>query len=90
MTELISRDGLKYLIDRLLQNAREAIAEGKKDAFTSGRLLAYYEMLNIMRNELLADDEDLHDLGLDINIEREILGFIPPKAPSEDEKQGAL
>lgn len=90
MTELISREGLQYLVGRLLQNAREIIAKEEKDDFTAGRHLAYYEMLDILQTELYVYDEDLHAFGLDIDIDREIMGFIPPKAQPEDGKLGAL
>lgn len=67
---------IKYIISRVLENANEAIAESDKhkdDLFYKGKRLAYYEILDTIKNELDINDQDLKDFGLDINLEKEIL-----------------
>lgn len=41
----------------------------KSNEFESGRALAYYEMLDILKTELDLNDQDLKDYGLDINLD---------------------
>lgn len=53
-------------------NADEAVTEARndrEDEFKSGRSLAYYEMLDILKIELSAHGENLKDFGLDKNLE---------------------
>lgn len=75
MTDALTREGIKYMISRLLDNANEAVEEGnqnKEDAFCQGRRLAYYEMLDILKTELDIRDQDLKEFGLDIDLENRI------------------
>lgn len=75
MNNMLSEDGLKYIISRLVDNAYEAAEESrnnKSNEFAAGRRLAYYEMLDILKSELDVRDQDLKDLGLDIDLERDI------------------
>lgn len=72
MTKL-SEDTLKYIIARLLENANDAVHESennKSDTFCQGRRLAYYEMLNVLKNELDANGADLEKLGLNFNVDK--------------------
>lgn len=79
MNEKITEDGIKYLIARLLERAKEAKQEYKESVskddklFQSGRNSAYYEMLDILKSELSIREQDLKEWGLDINLEREII-----------------
>ena len=75
MADALTREGIKYLIARLLENANEAVEESnkdKEDKFAAGRRLAYYEMLDILKSELDVRDQDLKEFGLDINLENKI------------------
>ena len=75
MTDALTRDGIKYMIARLLENANEAVEESKadrEDMFAAGRRLAYYEMLDILKTELDVRDQDLKEFGLDIDLENKI------------------
>ena len=75
MTDALTKEGIKYMIARLLENANEAVEESKnnkEDQFAAGRRLAYYEMLDILKSELEVRDQDLKELGLDTNLEDKI------------------
>lgn len=72
VTDTLTRESMKYIIARLLNNANDAAEESKEDKsnkFLAGRKLAYYEMLDILRTELDVRDEDLKEFGLDIDLE---------------------
>lgn len=72
MTDTLTRESIKYIIARLLDNANDAAEESREDKsnkFLAGRKLAYYEMLDILRTELDVRDEDLKEFGLDIDLE---------------------
>lgn len=75
MNELLSKAGIAYIVSRVLNNANDAIQakkESPNDEFIEGKILAYYEVLDTIKNELIARDEDLKEYGLDINLEKEI------------------
>lgn len=75
MTEALTKEGIKYMIARLLENANEAAEESRKDKddpYCAGRKVAYYEMLDIMRTELDVRDQDLKEFGLDIDLENKM------------------
>ena len=69
-------DEFKYIVSRVLDNANDAISEAKEnpeDDFYKGRKMAYYEVLDTIKNELKARDADLKEFGLDIYLENVIL-----------------
>ena len=71
-----TKEGLQYITGRLLKEAVEATEESredKTDLFKAGRATAYYEMLDILKTELDIRDEDLHEYGLNINLERALI-----------------
>lgn len=75
MADALTKEGIKYMISRLLENANEAVEESKEnkdDAYCSGRKIAYYEMLDILKTELDIRDQDLKEFGLDIDLENRI------------------
>ena len=75
MTDALTREGIKYMIARLLENADEASKESsanKNDEFAAGRKVAYYEMLDVLKSELDVRDADLKEFGLDIDLENKI------------------
>lgn len=67
---------IKFIISRVIENANDALEESKqnpKDDFYKGRKLAYYEILDTIKNELEAKDADLKEFGLDIDLEKTFL-----------------
>lgn len=74
MNELTS-DAIKYIIARVLDNANDAVKESEEnpnDEFYDGKRLAYYEVLDTIKNELTVRDQDLKEFGLDIDLENQI------------------
>ena len=72
MNELLSKDGIAYIVSRVLDNAKDAKEEyenNRDDAFYQGKNLAYYEILDTIKNELEIKEEDLKDYGLDLLLE---------------------
>lgn len=69
-------DEFKYIVSRVLDNANDAISEAKEnpeDDYYKGMKMAYYEVLDTIKNELKARDADLKEFGLDIDLENVIL-----------------
>lgn len=67
---------IKFIISRVIENANDALKESKEnknDDFYKGRKLAYYEILDTIKNELKVNDQDLKDFGLDIDLEKKFL-----------------
>lgn len=76
MADNISIDGIAYIVGRIVERAREAVKESKddkKDSFKDGRALAYYEVLDILRTELSVREISLEEIGLDFDLEKELL-----------------
>lgn len=69
-------DAFEYIVSRVLDNANDAISEAKEnpeDDFYKGRKMAYYEVLDTIKNELKAREVDLKEMDLDIDLENMIL-----------------
>ena len=76
MADNISIDGISYIVERIVERAREVAKESKEDredSFKDGRALAYYEVLDILRTELSVREISLEEIGLDFDLERELL-----------------
>lgn len=72
----MSEEEIKYIVARVLDNANDAFmeaAENKDDDFYKGKKLAYYEILDTIKNELKARDQNLKEFGLDISLEKKLL-----------------
>ena len=72
MSDLLTKEGLYYIVSRLLDNANDAVMESKEkkdDAFLAGKRLAYYEVLDTIKNELIVRDMDLEEFNIDIILE---------------------
>lgn len=70
--ERLSVEAMEYIVARLVKNAQEAhedLINDGKDLFNEGRNLAYYEMLDIIKNELEARDIDVSKFGIDFDID---------------------
>lgn len=66
-------DGLfEFIVQTLIERVFEAVEEEKEEKtdFNSGRVMAYYEVLDIIKNRLEIYDYDVSKCGLDINLER--------------------
>ena len=69
----LTNDEWDYIISRVLRNAIDAAEEARQlpyNEFKDGRALAYYEVLDTMKNEFLARDVDVARLGLGGSLER--------------------
>lgn len=75
MEDKLSKEILQFIISRVIENASSTLTESKNDKndFSEGKSLAYYEVLDIIKNELDAHDQNLKDYGLDINLEETFL-----------------
>ena len=76
MADNISIDGISYIVERIVERAREVAKESKEDredSFKDGKALAYYEVLDILRTELSVREISLEKIGLDFDLERELL-----------------
>lgn len=75
MTKTLTNNELRYIVERMLDNANSAIDDAKTDDsdFVRGRKFAYYEMLDTIKNELQAHGQELQDFGLDVNLEQKML-----------------
>ena len=77
MANKLTNDQLEFLVSRLLERARESVDEynestGEDKIFESGRKMAYFEMLDILKKELNMRDQDLAKYGLDFDLLKEI------------------
>lgn len=73
---MMSEETIKFIISRVIDNANDALQEAKDnkgDEYHDGKKLAYYEVLDTIKNELIAHDQDLKEFGLDINLEKTFL-----------------
>lgn len=73
---MMESDTIKYIIARVLDNAKDAVEEKRNapaDDLVKGKVLAYYEVLDTIKNELIVNDVDLEEFGLNINLEKELL-----------------
>lgn len=72
----MSESALQYILSRMLDNANDTMKELKnnpKDLFYQGKKLAYYEMIDTIKNELEAHNQDLKEYGLDFDLEDKLL-----------------
>lgn len=74
MNKQLTTAELEFIIARVLKNAKETAEESKKDSndFIDGKKLAYYEVLDTIKNELSVRDIDTRQLGID-SILRELI-----------------
>ena len=71
MDKKMHEETLQFLISRILERAVESKQE-KKDApgdeFQDGRNLAYYEVLDILKSELIVHGYEPKEFGLDFDL----------------------
>ena len=69
MNNQLTTSELEYIISRVLNNANDALTDTDNSEFSSGKKTAYYEILDTIKNELIARDIDVKPFGLDISLE---------------------
>lgn len=70
---IMTESEIKYIIERVLDNSKDALMEARENPdedFYKGKKLAYYEVLDTIKNELTARVDDLKELGLDIDLDK--------------------
>lgn len=60
---------LEFIISRVLDNAKDASLSEDNSEFTQGKKLAYYEILDTIKNELVVREVDIENFGIDIVLE---------------------
>ena len=71
--ELLTKEFLEYIVQTLVENANDTLEELKEnpnDVFYKGKKLAYYEMLDSIKNRLEVRDEDISNYGLDFDLDK--------------------
>lgn len=71
-TKELADAALKAAVRSILEQALCAVSEARqnpRDAFKDGRALAYYEVLDTVKNQLEIYDSDANDFGLGMNLE---------------------
>lgn len=71
----ISVEDFRHIISRLLDNARDATEELRKDKsnlFMEGVCQGYYEALDTLQSELYVADVDLNKIGFDVDLLNDI------------------
>ena len=72
----MNNDIFNHIINRLLSNANDALKDAHandKDEFYVGKKLAYYEVLDTIKNDLIIAEYDLQECGLDIDLDNDYL-----------------
>ena len=72
----MNNDIFNHIINRLLSNANDALTDAQandKDQFYVGKKLAYYEVLDTIKNDLIIAEYDLQECGLDIDLDNDYL-----------------
>lgn len=69
MNNQLTTAELEFIISRVIQNADEASKESDDSEFIEGKKLAYYEILDTIKNELEVREIDVKPFGLDIVLE---------------------
>ena len=73
MYDLMSREGVKFIIERIVQNASEVMEERKNNPdseYYAGMAQACYQVLDIIKTELQVRGEDLKEYSLEGDLEK--------------------
>lgn len=65
----LSTSELEFIVARVLENTRDCLSDEDDSPFAQGKRLAYYEVLDTIKNELAVRDVDLSGFGLEIPLE---------------------
>lgn len=72
----MNNDIFNHIINRLLSNANDTLKDAQandKDEFYVEKKLAYYEVLDTIKNDLIIAEYDLQECGLDIDLDNDYL-----------------
>ena len=69
MMNKLTTSKLEFIVSRVLDNAKDTFLSNDNSEFVQGKKLAYYEILDTIKNELEVRDVDTKDFGLDIDLE---------------------
>ena len=65
----LSTSELEFIVSRILDNANDALSNNDDSEFEQGKRLAYYEVLDTIKNKLIAKGINTKDFGLDVDLE---------------------
>lgn len=65
----LTESELEFIISRVLDNAKDTAESTEESQFNEGKKLAYYEILDTIKNELTVRDIDVKRFGLDTVLE---------------------
>ena len=65
----LTESELEFIISRVLDNPKDAAESTEESQFNEGKKLAYYEILDTIKNELTVRDIDVKRFGLDTVLE---------------------
>ena len=66
----LTESELEFIISRVLDNAKDTAESTEESQFNEGKKLAYYEILDTIKNELTVRDIDVKRFGLDTVLEK--------------------
>ena len=71
MDDLLDRDGVKWIIETILEQAVTAMSDFDEEHsdFFHGRLTAYYELLDSMRNRILIMEGQPDEYGISFEVD---------------------
>lgn len=71
VADLMTKEGLEWIINSILENAICAVQEtgDPSDSFYRGRMLAYYEILDSIKNRIEIREGNPADYGLDFDLD---------------------
>lgn len=73
MTNELFNSIVRSLIDRALDARSDEIENNSE--YDDGRSLAYYEILDTVKNRLILYEYDLSECGLDVDLEKTLFGL---------------
>lgn len=66
----MNSNDIEYIISRIIDNANDTLENRDNGSdFDDGKMLAYYEVLDTIKNELIARGQELSKFGLDIDLD---------------------
>ena len=71
-TQELADEAMKAVMQSIPEQALRAVSEARQnpqDAFKDGRALAYYEVLDTIKNQLEIYDLNANDFGLGMNLD---------------------
>lgn len=67
--DLLSRDGIIWIITSVLERAKETVEESDGSDFYKGVMQGYYEVLDMIKSRIIIRDGNPKDFGLDFDLE---------------------